>query len=117
MNSVTFLEAVAREKGWLDASSLCRRNNNPGDIEWGKFAESHGAAHIGRFAKFPSPEAGFAAMKVLFCGPAYLNLTVAEAIAKWAPSTENDTARYVRNVCLWAEVSPDEHIADVLSAA
>jgi hypothetical protein len=118
MNSVTFLEAVAREEGWLNPASRCRRNNNPGNIEFGKFAKAHGATGSdGRFAVFPSPDAGFAAMRVLFCAPAYVNLTVAEAIAKWAPSTENDTANYVRNVCLWAGVSADEHVADVLLAA
>lgn len=99
----TFLEAVAREEGWLDLRSRPRRNNNPGDIEYGRFAEGHGATGSdGRFAIFPTAEAGFGAMRVLFEAPSYRGLTVAQAIAKWAPSNENDTARYVANVCTWA---------------
>jgi hypothetical protein len=100
---MSFLEAIARAEGWLDLKSRPRRNNNPGDIEYGRFAIAHGATGSdGRFAIFPTPEAGFAAMRVLLEAPAYRGLTVAQVIAKWAPSNENDTARYIANVCTWA---------------
>jgi hypothetical protein len=115
---MTFLEAIAREEGWLDLASRPRRNNNPGDIEFGNFAIAHGASGSdGRFAIFPSAEAGFAAMRALFEAPSYASLTVAEAIARWAPSTENNTARYVSNVCQWAACAPTDLIAPLLAEA
>jgi hypothetical protein len=108
---MTFLEAIAREEGWLNLASRCRRNLNPGDIEFGKFAQAHGAqASDGRFAIFPSAEAGFGAMRVLFQAPTYRGLTVAQAIARWAPSNENNTNSYVTNVCAWAGCQPSDVI-------
>ncbi len=117
MPQLTFLEAVAREEGWLDPHLRPRRNNNPGDIEYGRFAVAHGATGSdGRFAIFPNAEAGFAAMRALFAGPGYNGLTVAQAIARYAPSNENDVARYVANVCAWCGCRPDEAIASLVAA-
>jgi hypothetical protein len=107
----TFLEAVAREEGWLNPASRCRRNLNPGDIEFGRFAKAHGATTSdGRFAIFPSAEAGFAAMRVLFQAPSYAGLTVAAALARWAPGFENNTDLYITNVCHWAGCTPSDVI-------
>jgi len=115
---MTFLEAIAREEGWLNPASRPRRNNNPGDIEAGKFASAHGATGSdGRFAIFPSAEAGFAAMRALFAAPSYASLTVAQAIARWAPSTENNTAQYVARVCEWAACRATDSIAPLLAEA
>lgn len=124
---MTFLEAVARMEGYDDPSKLTRpfRNNNPGDIEWGKFAQAHGATHCeptlangkpGRFAVFPTAEAGFAAMKSLFQTPAYRDLTVAEAVNRYAPPVENATVHYVDLVCKWSGLTPATKINEVLTA-
>ncbi len=116
-STVTFLEAVAREEGWLVLDSRPRRNNNPGDIEYGKFAVAHGATGSdGRFAVFPTEQAGFAAMRLLFQAPSYRGLTVAAAIERWAPSPENNTALYISRVCMWAGCQPDD-VIDALVAA
>lgn len=136
---MTILEAIAREEGFYAAGSLAQRQNNPGNIEDGLFARSHGAlaretiyspdfatsdtpkmggsnyVRESRFAVFPTAEVGFAAMKALLSGPLYSNLTVAEAIAKWAPETENDTARYISNVCQWCECQPTDMMSDLLN--
>ena len=89
-------------EGWLDPASRPRRNNNPGDIESGRFAIAHGAkGSDGRFAVFPTPEFGFGAMRALFQAPAYAGLSVSAAIARYAPSNENDTAHYISMVCEW----------------
>ena len=113
---VSILEAIARMEGWHDPASRCRRNNNPGNIEAGRFATAHGACGSDeRFATFPTPEAGFAAMRALLSAPSYENLTVAEAIARWAPANENDTAAYVRNVCEWCGCSPRDFVARLLA--
>lgn len=118
----TFMEAIAREEGWLNPTSRPRRNNNPGDIEWGKFAQAHGADHVeipignepARFAHFPDPTTGFQAMKALLQAPSYAGLTVAQAISRWAPSSENNTQQYINNVCNWAGCHPADIIDGLL---
>ena len=88
------------------------RNNNPGNIEWkqGGFAQKHGATGSdGRFAIFPTMEAGQAAQRALLGG--YLSSganTVSKAINKWAPSSENNTAAYVAAVAKQMGVGPDQ---------
>jgi hypothetical protein len=111
---VNFLEAIAREEGFYVAGTRAQRNHNPGNIEFGKFSQAHGALHGDpRFAVFSNDADGFACMHALFQG-AYQGLTVQQAITKWAPPTENDTASYVSNVCRWTELTPDTVIDDHL---
>lgn len=120
---MVFMEAIAREEGWLDINSRPRRNNNPGDIEWGKFAQAHGADSVeipkgnepARFAHFPDPTTGFKAMQTLLQAPSYKGLTVAAAISRWAPSNENNTQQYIANVCKWCGCKPTDVIDGLLA--
>ena len=74
------------------------RNLNPGNIEFGKFAKSMGATGSdGRFAKFPTYEAGRAAQeKLLFDSAGYRDLTLGKAISRWAPASENNVSAYLK---------------------
>ena len=73
------------------------RNNNPGNIESGKFAKSQGAiGQTGRFAVFPDVQTGRAAVFALLHKSIYINLSVADAVAKYAPPSDNDTENYKR---------------------
>lgn len=85
------------------------RNNNPGNIEYGSFARSQGAVGSdGRFAVFPSYEAGRQAKSnLLFESPSYRNKTIFQAISRYAPSFENDTGAYARAVANAAGVTVD----------
>lgn len=79
------------------------RNNNPGNIEDGRFARGQYGyiGHDGRFAKFSSPEAGFAAMENLLRGRGYAGggrNTIASIISKYAPGHENNVGAYVSAV-------------------
>ena len=61
-----------RMESWLEHESRCKRSNNPGNIEAGRFASAHGAVGSdGRFAIFSSADAGFAALEALLNGPGY----------------------------------------------
>jgi hypothetical protein len=91
----------------LDSGEVVRRtgarnwrNNNPGNIEFGPFAQGFGAlGSDGRFAVFPDYESGRKAKEeLLFAGKNYKDLTITQAIARYAPPSENDTARYQRTV-------------------
>lgn len=76
------------------------RNNNPGNIEYGAFAQRMGAiGSDGRFAVFPDYETGRRAKAALiFEGRGYRDLSLTEAISRYAPPTENDTGAYQRSV-------------------
>jgi hypothetical protein len=113
--TMTFLQAVAREEGFYIPGTRPYRNNNPGDIEWGKFTQAHGATHGDpRFAVFPTAEAGFAAMRALFQCGAYKGLTVSQALNRWAPPVENQTNAYIANVCKWTSLTADRIIDNFL---
>ena len=94
------------------------RNNNPGNIEYGKFAISMGAiGSDGRFAIFPTEEMGRKAADTLLKGKNYANLSAGAAIAKWAPSNENDPKAYAASIAKatgldmgkkYADMSPQE---------
>lgn len=71
------------------------RNHNPGNIEYGNFTKDHGA--IGgdpRFAIFPDTPTGTTALHDLLKSRKYQQLTIAAAIALYAPVNENPTAAY-----------------------
>lgn len=93
------------------------RNNNPGNIEYGKFAKSRGAVGTdGRFAVFPTYEEGRAAKEaLLFETSAYKNRTIFGAISRYAPSFENDTRAYANAVASAIGVSVDTPLSDLTS--
>lgn len=91
------------------------RNNNPGNIEYGKFAKSAGAVGSdGRFAVFPSYEAGREAKaKLLFESPGYRSKTIAGAIDRYAPPFENNTNAYTNAVARAVGVSADTPVSEL----
>jgi RHS repeat-associated protein len=66
------------------------RNNNPGNIR--PMSGQIGAA--GGFGVYRDEATGSAAVISLLSTPAYQALTIDGAINRWAPPSENDTARY-----------------------
>lgn len=77
------------------------RNNNLGNIEYGSFAKEHGAiGSDGRWAIFPSYEAGFKAADALMKDKqrGYRNLSIAQATHKWTPKSEagNDPEAHIQ---------------------
>jgi hypothetical protein len=81
------------------------RNNNPGNIDHNDANAWEGELPVDkaiepRFARFDIPENGIRALgKLLLTYQRKYNLKTVEAlISRWAPSSENDTAAYVRSV-------------------
>lgn len=63
------------------------------------------------FAKFSTPEEGLAAMDQNLRAYAGKGInTVAAAISRWAPPTENDTASYIKDVSTRLGVNPNQPI-------
>jgi len=93
------------------------RNNNPGNIEYGKFAISMGAiGSDGRFAIFPTEEMGRKAADTLLKGKSYANLSAAEAINKWAPSNENDPKAYANRIAQQTGLDMNKKYSDMSPA-
>jgi hypothetical protein len=71
------------------------RNNNPGNLVYNSYTASLGAiGQNGNFAVFPDVATGQAALTSLLTGSTYQNLTVDQAIARYAPAFQNQTANY-----------------------
>ncbi len=103
---------VVREGG-----SRAWRNNNPGNIQKGSFANANGA--IGgdaRFAIFPDESVGLEAIVTLLRGPSYRNRTLKDAINRYAPPHENNTAGYVSFVSEKTGVGAEEVLKDLTAA-
>ena len=114
---MTFLQAIARQEGFYAEGSRPQINNNPGDLEYHSWQAPFGATSDGRFAIFPTSDAGFAAMKALFGFPLYKGLTVEAALNKWAPPVENQTNIYVEHVCEWVGCQPTDIIDPLVEAS
>jgi len=83
------------------------RNNNPGNITYGKFTKSQGAIGTdGRFAIFASMEDGYKAQIALLTSSKYRNLSLTQAIYKWAPPSENNSFVYVNYIVKETRLNP-----------
>ena len=71
---------------------LAHKNNNPGNVE---YAGQPGAEQAGRFAKFPTPEAGLADVHRII--GEHQGDTLGQYLNKYAPASENDTEAYISN--------------------
>ena len=102
--------------------TFAARNNNPGNIENGGFARANGSLDLtgvevdlngyepgknrpDRFAIFPTYEMGRATKtKLLFEGINYKDKSIAAAIERYAPPSENQTENYIRTVVTAVQV-------------
>ncbi|MEN5116924.1 TIGR02594 family protein [Luteimonas sp. TWI662] len=80
--------------------TLAWRNHNPGNIRAGDFANAHGALGTGPggFAVFPDRATGERAIGALLQGASYRDLSINNAIHRYAPPVENDTNAYQRTI-------------------
>lgn len=116
-------QAIARVEGWYAKGAVPnrpQRNNNPGDIEYGKFTIAHGATHSdGRFAIFPDAATGWKALSSLLKIYVQENptITMFELVAKYAPPDENNDSVYERDVDVWCACHPDDFLSSILNRA
>tara|TARA_R110001592_G_scaffold20926_13_gene84700 strand:+ start:3510 stop:5177 length:1668 start_codon:yes stop_codon:yes gene_type:complete len=75
-------------------------NNNPGNLRYSEWEREYGAIGSDKdgFAIFESVDAGLEAQKHLLQSDNYANLTLREAVYRYAPQHENDSESYVRQV-------------------
>ena len=92
------------------------RNNNPGNIRHNKANAWMGQSDLQTdpdFVQFTNPQYGVRALGRILTtysnAPARLN-TVRDLIGRWAPSTENNTANYIKAVSRELAVDPQQVI-------
>ena|ERR1700733_5040271 len=105
---MTVAQAIAREEGWGVAGDIPTRDDNPGDICDGTFAQHEAGytGHAGRFATFDNPQDGMNALRDLLLKD-YRGLTLEQALNKYAPPVENNTNAYLGNVVKFTGLAPD----------
>jgi len=73
-----------------EGGSVSWRNNNPGNIKFGPFAEQYGAtkgaaaSDGGNWAVFPDEQTGIQAQKDLLTSPNYKDLSLDQALLRWS---------------------------------
>lgn len=117
---MTLLQAMAHVEGFYSQGKRPQRNNNPGDLIWVAESAAFGATHgdvvdpngymgCKGFAVFPDAPTGWRALQRWLSIPAkfdhtgkliggYLGATLEQAINRFAPPGENDTAVYLTTV-------------------
>lgn len=90
------------------------RNMNPGNIRYSEFSRNAGAiGQAGGFAVFPDEETGTQAISSLLRGQSYNNQTIARAITRYAPPSENNTAAYHRRIQQITGLNINRRISDL----
>ena len=97
------------EKTVRIGGSRAWRNNNPGAIrtttQFGAIGSSGG------FAVFPDEETGMRAIILLLRSDKYRNLSIKDAIHKWAPAADNNNpASYAKHVSELTGLAPERKI-------
>lgn len=97
---VTIYTNARGEKIQRSGGSVAWRNNNPGNIRKSKVAYSFGAiGETDKWAVFPDEETGLKAIMKLLKSKNYRNLSIANAIHRWAPSSDgNNPENYSRKI-------------------
>ena len=91
-------------------ASRAVRNNNPGNIEFANQREAIGSD--GRFAIFPTREAGLRALETQIRLDIRRGDTLEKFISEYAPKSENDTRKYINYVSSASGVQPYEKIPE-----
>jgi uncharacterized protein (TIGR02594 family) len=96
--TMVFIDAEGREV-IREGGSRSWRCFNPGNIRKGSFAKMCGAiGDDGSFAAFPDENTGFAAIVSLLQSKSYRSLSLHDAIFRYAPPSENQSAAYLKFV-------------------
>jgi len=102
--------------GGLGGSPLGLRNNNPGNIRatpaGGQRWQGEVGADANGFAIFDSADNGIRALgkNLVASQQMHGNVTIADIVSRWAPSSENDTAAYIADVAKRTGIGPNEVI-------
>lgn len=106
---------IAQEEGFNVAGSLPQRSNNPGDLR-----HSPHSAHAGDpngIGRIDTPEDGWADLERQLQLDADRGYTLRQLVETYAPPSENDTERYLRDLCSGLGLPQYATVAEALEQA
>jgi len=119
-----FADQIKRIEGYLPPGtpgypngSLAYQNNNPGNIRYTSYYASNFGATPGvsGYAKFPSYEAGYAALERQITLDAGRGLTILGMMSKYAPASDgNDPVAYAEAIASSLGVPVDTPVSQVI---
>lgn len=108
-NNASFFIPKFKKRIINERKSLSWRNNNPGNLRFSPFSIRHGATHESEgFAFFPNYEIGFSALCSLLKTKIYREMTLFDAMHRYAPTSENHTENYIEFIEKQTGFSRDE---------
>lgn len=114
----TLDQAISQFEGFGQPGTIATRQNNPGDLIYGPFAQSMGATGpgTGNIAIFPNNQTGFAAMDQLIQHYANQGYNIQQLIGAWNPpnapgNTPQGTQNYTNFVAQQARVTPQTQVS------
>ncbi|MBO7644796.1 MAG: hypothetical protein J6S57_00645 [Alphaproteobacteria bacterium] len=114
-NNMTIYVLLNGERISRSGGSASWRNNNPGNIRKSEFARQNGAAgETDKWAVFPDEKTGLRAITKLLQTKNYINLSIKQAMNRWAPSSDsNNPDRYAKHVSERTGLPIDSVIKDL----
>jgi hypothetical protein len=108
-------ELIAQEEGYGIPGALPTRDHNPGDLRHSPHS-FHSPTNPNAIGQIDDPQDGWDDLVGQLNDYVRDNpqITVSEAIYKWAPPTENDSAAYVSYVVSGLSCTEDTLLADAL---
>jgi hypothetical protein len=106
-------QAIGREEGYGVPGALPTRNNNPGDLRHAP-GEMHPPDAPNSVGSFATAEEGWTELERQLRLCAGRNETVAQLVAIYAPPSENDSARYLSDLCTFVGCTPQTLVSDAL---
>ncbi len=106
-------QLIAQEEGFNVEGSLPNRDHNPGDLRHSPHS-SHPAGDPDGIGVIATDAAGWADLERQLELYADRGLTLAQMVAEYAPSTENNTQAYLSFLCNGLGCSPTTLVADAL---
>lgn len=109
-------EAFAKREGFGIAGDMPTRDNNPGDLRHAP-TEQHAPGDPDGIGFFATAEEGWAALERQLLLYADRGMTVAQAVATFAPPADhNDTSAYLDFVCQYVGCQPGTLVSQALTS-
>lgn len=108
-------ELIAQEEGYGIPGALPTRNHNPGDLRHSPHS-FHTPTAPNAIGNIPTAEEGWDDLirQLNIYVTEDPTITVAQAIFKWAPPSENNSIAYLNYVVKGLECTPDTLLSDAL---
>jgi len=111
-NLSDLMNGIARMEGFWVNGSRSQRNNNPGNLRASSLATGKDSSG---YAIFPDIDTGWRALQRQIELDTGRGLTLGKFIAKYAPSSENNTGNYLKNIMQWLGVGADTSLSQIVA--